>query len=144
VLHVANVAIADDDVGVAREQRPEQPGDVVAGVLIVRVGVDDVVGIELQRGVETRGKRRREAFASPETDDVLHAVSARDLDRVVGRAVVDHENLDAIDARNLARHVGQRGRQRRRLVEARDLDNELGHPTSFSTTPSHVIVRARS
>ena len=46
VLDVADVAVADDDVGLAREQRRDQPRDVAAGVLIVGVGVDDEVGAE--------------------------------------------------------------------------------------------------
>ena len=50
---------------------------------------------------------------------------AGDLDRAVGRAVVDDQPLDDVEARDLAREVGQRCRERRLLVEAGDLDDEL-------------------
>ncbi len=56
---------------------------------------------------------------------VVDAELAGHLDRAVGAAVVDDEPLDDVDPRQLARQVGERRRQRRLLVEARDLDHEL-------------------
>ena len=50
---------------------------------------------------------------------------ARDLDRAIGRPVVDDQPLDDVEAGDLAREVGQRCRERRLLVEAGDLDDEL-------------------
>ena len=50
---------------------------------------------------------------------------ARDLDRAVGRAVVDHEPLDLVEALDLAREVGKRDRERLLLVQAGNLDDQL-------------------
>ena len=118
-------------------------------VLVVGVGVDDEVGAELQRRVDAGHEGGGQALAAPEPDHVLHAVRARDLGRAVARPVVDDEHLDAVDARQASRQVAQRARKRLGLVEAGDLDDQLGHgphdyaPTSFSITPSQVICRAR-
>src|SRR3972149_6022072 len=69
--------------------------------------------------------------------------------RPAAGAVVDDQPLDAVDARNGAGNVPQRGRQRLRFVEARDLNDELLHvvvppepSTSLAITPSHVICDA--
>ena len=44
----ADVAVADHDVGLATEQRGEELADIPTGVLVVRVGVDDEIGVEFQ------------------------------------------------------------------------------------------------
>ena len=113
-----------------RSARPSTIGrdelrDVRAHVLVVGVGVDDDVGAELQARVEARLEAGGEALVVRQLDDVVDAVLARDLDRPVGRAVVDDEPLDDVDAGDLAREVGQRRRERLLLVEAGDLDDEL-------------------
>ena len=105
---VCDLAVADDHVGVAGEDRRDQLGDVAAEVLVVGVGVDDHVGAELQAGVEAGLEGRGEALVVGQPDDVVDAVLARDLDRAVGRAVVDHEPLDRVEAVDLARQVGER------------------------------------
>ncbi len=69
------------------------------------------------------------AAASPRLwrmrDDVVDAERPGDLDRAVAAAVVDHEPLDDVDARDLAGQIGDGERQRLLLVEARDLDDQL-------------------
>ena len=82
-------------------------------VLVVGVGVDDDVGAELQAGVEPGLEARGQALVVREPDDVVDAVLARHLDGAVGRAVVDDEPLDDVEARDLAREVGERGGERR-------------------------------
>jgi hypothetical protein len=139
-----DVAIADADVGLAGDQRLQQLLDVAARILIVGVGVDDVVGAEFDGGVDARHERRGEAFVAAEADDVMHAVRARHVRRAVARPVVDHQDFDDVDSGDGRRQIAQRVRQRERFVQARDLDDQFGHATSFSTTPSHVTVRARS
>ena len=60
---------------------------------------------------------------------MVHPVGPGDLDGAVGGAVVDDQPLDAVEALDVARQVGQRHGQRLGLVEARDLDDELhGRP----------------
>ena len=82
-----------------REDRRDELGDVAAFVLVVGVGVDDHVGAELQAGVEAGLERGGEALVVGQPDDVVDAVRARDLDRPVGRAVVDDQPLDRVEAR---------------------------------------------
>ena len=72
-------------------------------------------------GLEAGG----EALVVREPDDVVDAVLARDLDRAVGRAVVDDQPLDRLEPRHLARKIAQRDREGVLLVQARDLDDQL-------------------
>ena len=114
-----DLAVADDHVGLAGEDRRDQLRHVGAAVLVVGVGVDDDVGAELEAGVEPGLESGGEALVVGQPDDVLDPVLARDLDRAVGRAVVDDQQLDLVDALDLARQVGDRRRQRRLLVRGR-------------------------
>ena len=59
---IADLAVADDHVGAALEDRRDQPRDVRAAVLVVGVGVDDHVGAQLQAGVEPGLEGAREAL----------------------------------------------------------------------------------
>ena len=120
-----HLAVADDHVGLAGEDRRDQLRDVGAHVLVVGVGVDDDVGAELQAGVEPRLETRREPLVVGQPDDVLDAAFARHRDRAIGRAVVDHEQLDRVESGEGARQVGDRRRQRLFLVQAGDLDDQL-------------------
>ena len=95
---VMHLAVADDHVGVAGDDRRDELGDVRAVVLVVGVGVDDHVGAELERGVEAGLEAVREALVVRQPDDVVDAVGARHLDGAVGRAVVDDEPLDGVEA----------------------------------------------
>ena len=125
VLDVLDLAVADHHVGVAGDDRRDELGDVGPVVLVVGVGVDDHVGAELQRRVQARLEARRQALVVGQADDVVDAVLARDLDRAVGRAVVDDQPLDDVEARQLARQVAQRDGEGLLLVQAGDLDDEL-------------------
>ena len=61
---------------------------------------------------------------------------ARDLDRAVGRAVVDDQPLDRVEAGDLAREVGERQRQLLLLVETGDLDDELHGAVTANALPA--------
>ena len=56
---------------------------------------------------------------------MIDAMSARDRYRLVGRAVVDDEPLDDLEAPHLAGQVCERPWELVGLVEAGDLDDEL-------------------
>ena len=104
---VLDLAVADDHVGAAGEDRRDEPRDVGGPVLVVGVGVDDHVGAELQRGVDAGLEGGGEALVVGQPDDVVDAVGARDLDRAVGRAVVDDQPLDRVEALDLARQLAR-------------------------------------
>ena len=87
----ADIAVADDDVGRAFEERLHQRGDVRPGVLVVGVGVHDVVGAVTERRVEAGHERRGEAFVGAKPNHVVHAVRSRHLGGAVGGSVVDDE-----------------------------------------------------
>ena len=122
---VDHLAVADDHVGVAGDDRRDELGDVAAVVLVVGVGVDDHVGAELEARVEAGLEAARQALVVGQPDDVVDAELARDLDRAIGRAVVDDEPLHGLEAGDLAGEVAHRDRQRLLLVQAGDLDDEL-------------------
>ena len=98
VLDGHHVAVADDHVGVAaRAIGRDEGGDVVGGVLVVGVGVDDHVGAELEAGVEAGLEGVGEALVVGELHDVVDAELPGDLDRAVGGAVVDDQPLDDVE-----------------------------------------------
>jgi hypothetical protein len=103
VRDAADLAVADDHVGAAVEDRAHEPRDVGPVVLVVGVGVDDHVGAELQRRVDPGLEAGRETLVVRQPHEVLDAVRARDGDGLVGRAVVDHEQLDGVEAVDLSR-----------------------------------------
>ena len=83
------------------------------------------VGAELQAGVEAGLEAGGQALVVREPDDVVDALLTRDLDGAVGRAVVDDEPLDDVEARDLAGEIGERVGELALLVPAGDLDDEL-------------------
>ena len=103
VLDLADLAVADDHVGLAGQDRRHQLGDVGAAVLVVGVGVDDDVGAELQAGVQPGLEAGGEALVVGQADDVLDPVLAGDLDGAVAGAVVDDQQLDRRRCRRSAR-----------------------------------------
>ena len=60
-------------------------------------------------------------------DDVVNAMLARHAGSVVAAAIIDDEELDLIDTLNVARQCRQGVGQVIGLVEARYLDDQLGH-----------------
>jgi hypothetical protein len=125
MLHRLDLAVADHHVGVPGHDRRHERDHVGPAVLVVCVRVDDHVRPELERGVEPGLEAPSETLVVRQAHDVVDAVLARDLDRAVGRAVVDHQELDHVEAWHLARQLGQRDGERRLLVLAGDLDDQL-------------------
>jgi hypothetical protein len=125
VLDRVGLAVADDHVGAAGEDRFDELRDVAAVVLVVGVGVDHDVGAELEAGVEARLEAGGKPLVVGEPHDVVDAVGARDVDRGVRRAVVDDQPLDLVDPLDRPREIAQRGRQLLGLVEAWNLDDQL-------------------
>jgi hypothetical protein len=109
VLYLVRLAVSDDHVRLTGEDRRHELRDVAAEVLVVRVRIDDDVGAELQRRVETRLERGGQPAVVGQANDVIDPVLAGDLDGAVAGAVVDHQPFDLLDALDFARQVRQRG-----------------------------------
>ncbi len=139
-LHLGNRPGADDHLGLARDNRRDQRRDAGRVVLVVGVGVHDHVGAEPERRLEAGHEGRREAAVGGVAHHVVGAAGARGLGGAVGRAVVDHQPLDAVEARHRARQLRQRRGKLRRLVEAGNLDDELA-PPPVRHGPSSVAAR---
>ncbi len=111
MLDPGHLAVADDHVGAALEDRAHEPRDVGAVVLVVGVGVDDHVGAELQRRVDAGLEAGGKALVVGQAHEVVDAVGTGDRDGLVGRAVVDDQPLDDVEAVDLAGQVGERLRE---------------------------------
>ena len=125
VVDRGDIAVTDHHFGLAVEDRPHQQRHVGAAVLVVGVGVDDDVGAELQTGVETGLETGCQTAIVGQLDDVVDPALECHGDRFVGRSVVDHEELDLVDAVDLPGQVGKRRRQGFLLVQTGDLDDCL-------------------
>jgi hypothetical protein len=86
--------------------------------LVVRVGVDDHVGAELEGRVDPGLEGNRQALVRVEADDVVDPALPSDPRRRVGGAVIDDQPLDGVEPLELTRQVAQSGRQNVFLVEA--------------------------
>ena len=102
-----------------------QGSDVRPEVLVVGVGVDDQIGAGGQRSLQPGLKRRRQPAVAFLPDDVLHAELPRDLSRPIGAAVIDHQVLDLVHARQGPRQLSQGQGEGLFLVVARDLDDQF-------------------
>ncbi len=52
MFYIGNGAGANDNFRTARQNRLNEPGDVISSVLIVRVGVDNNISACLETGIE--------------------------------------------------------------------------------------------
>ncbi len=121
--HPPHLPVADDDVGFARHHRRDQIGDVAAGILVVGVGVDDDVRPQAEAGVQPALEGAGQPLVLPVTDDVVDAEGVGNGRCLILAAIVNHQNFQAVNARQSAGQIGQRVRQRLRLIVARDLDD---------------------
>ncbi len=123
MLDLPHPSVADDHVGLAPEDGTDELRDLAPRVLVVAVGVDDDVGSERERGLEAGFERRRESPAPRGALHVLDPVPLRDFRRSVGRAVVDHQDLDLVEALDRAGDLGEGRGKGLGFVEAGDLDH---------------------
>jgi hypothetical protein len=122
VLDRAGLPVADDDLGFLPEDRLHELGDLRLRVLVVPVGVHDDVRTVQQRVVDAVTERAGETHVRRVVHEVLDAVLLGDLDGAVGAAVVDHQDLDLVDAVDLSRDGVDDAGEGVLLVEAGDLD----------------------
>jgi hypothetical protein len=117
--------VADNDIGATIENWPDEVRDVGARILIVTVGVDDDICAQAKAGIDAGAEGAGQAAVPRMADVVVDPGRPRDLCGAVGGAVIDHQDLDDIDALDPPRNVRHRLWQRLLLVEARDLDDEF-------------------
>src|SRR3546814_17009937 len=103
---VGDAAVADDDVGAPVEDRGDDPGDILADILAVGVGVDDDVGARRERGIDTRTERGGKPAVGAVAHAMMHAPHAGDLPRIVVSAVVADGDFVRVDAVAPARPRG--------------------------------------
>jgi hypothetical protein len=129
VAQLGNVAIADDDVRLATEQRGDQARNFARRILVVGVGIDDEVRAGLERGIDAGDECGRQPLVAAETHDVLDAALVRHISGAVARSVVDDQHLHDVDPGDRSRQIGEGRRQRRGFVQTRNLDDEFFHET---------------
>ncbi|OPZ67140.1 MAG: hypothetical protein BWY83_02694 [bacterium ADurb.Bin478] len=125
MLDGAGIAVADHQISLMRQNRPHQLGDIFARILVIGVGVDNQIRAQPQTGVQAGGKAGGQSLIAIQAHDMVNAQLPRDLHRFILAAVVDHQNLDGIDALDLAGQVRQRDRQGLRFVITGNLNDQL-------------------
>jgi hypothetical protein len=112
-------------VGATLENRFDNFRDLLAGVLVIGVGINDDIGAELEGGVDPYHERNSQPLVFLEDYDVAHAEFFRKIGSTVRTPVVDDEDLDALDPWNLSREPDQSLLQVLALVKTGDLNDEF-------------------
>ena len=97
-----NFAVAYNHVGLSIDDRLDKLGDVVAVVLVIRVGIDDDIGSMLERELKTGHERESETLIVTEGKDMISSLAQRQLGRPVAAAIVNDEPFHNVKARNRA------------------------------------------
>jgi len=120
------LAIAEDYIRFAVEDRLDQSGDIGLWVLVVAIGSHDDVGAELQRSIERGSVRGGEAPVTSMAYHVIRARSTRDVTGFVSGSVVHDQHLHAVYAFDLTWNAPDDSWEILCLVEAGDLDDDFG------------------
>ena len=98
MLGLVNGALTNDDVRFAFQDWTNQFFNIVAAVLVVRVGIDDDIGTVPQAGIQSCHEAFGEAFVASEVHNIMDTPVFGHLDSVVLTAIVDDEIFDCINA----------------------------------------------
>lgn len=120
----SRTAITHAYIDIACEYWCDEPLDIRSFVLVVGVGVDDDVGAEPQRGIETSHVGDRQTPSARKSNDVMNTKSGCNFARPIVAAVIDDQDLDDIDTWNGTGQFCERLRQLIAFVETRDLYDE--------------------
>jgi len=97
-------------------------------------------GFRVERsGLEGGG----ESAVAGEPDHVVDPIPSRHVDRPVGRAVIDHQPLDGVEADDLARQLCEHRGEGFLLVQAGDLDDELHRRAMVAAPLGRVLPPGR-
>jgi hypothetical protein len=108
--------------------------------LVVGVGIDDDVGAEAQTIVDAGLIGVGEASPGRVADDMIDAGGTGDGHGIVGAAVVDEQDLDHINARDLAGDIADHLGNGFCFIERRDLDDELHDNLRLCKKSNHPII----
>src|SRR5882757_6133849 len=95
------LTVGNDDVCPPGDDRLNQVGDALLRVLVIAVGIDQDVATELQSALHAIMERAAQTAVAGMPDEVRHAVLLGNLDRAVGRTVIDDEDDDLVDPGDL-------------------------------------------
>lgn len=98
VVDGAGLAVTYNDVVGAVQDWLNEARNILLGVLVVTVSIDDNVGTQLKRLVKAFIKTRGQALVPAMADDVIGTELGGHGDGVVTGAVVDDERLDDVNA----------------------------------------------
>jgi hypothetical protein len=125
VLDQVHLAIGDDDLRLAPQNRLHQVADALLRVLVVTVGVDHDVGAELQRALHAVVEGAAQSAVTGMPDEVGHAVGLGHLDGAIGGTVVDDQHDDLRDPGDLLGDGGEHHAQGVLFVETGDLHHQF-------------------
>ena len=112
-------------MGTLFENRLNECDNIGTAVLVISIGIDNNIGTEFEAGVKTRFEGMAQTAIFWESDNMIHAMFARDLRRAIRRTIVNDQNLDFVNTGNFARNILNRIWQGLFFVEAGDLDNQF-------------------
>ncbi len=124
---LAHSPVPHDKIGSPGENRLKDAGDIRGLILIVRVGVHDVICPLTHRSLEASAKGCGQAQVPLMTDHVMDPEPTGYGRGLVAAAIVDDQIFDAVDSGQRDRQVPDGPFQGSRLVETRDLNDQLGH-----------------
>ena len=131
---VAHAAITDHQIGFVRHNRRNQRGDVLADILPIGVGVDDDISASRKRSINAALKGGGQPAVAAVADYVMDSEPAGDIGSAIVAAIVDHQHFDHVHPGQTPGQRDQRFRQAFRLVETRDLDDQLSHVAPLSVS----------
>ncbi len=122
-----NAAITNHDIGLVGKDGRNQPGNVGPFVLAIGIGVDDDIRASGKRRIKATLEGGGQAPVAAMADDMVGAEPPGDIGRAIVAAIVDHQHFDPVDPVDPARQRHQRLGQGLGLVEAGNLNDQLGH-----------------
>ena len=122
---VVGLAVSNHDFSFAVDYGSDQPGDVLAAILVIPVGVDDNVRSQPQTGIDAGLKGPGKTFVDPIAHDMVHPGPAGGFKGRVGAAVVNHQDVHLFNALDDPGDVRHGFRQGRCFVVAGNLDKQF-------------------
>src|SRR5438045_3908214 len=100
------VAVADNNIRASKKDGLDKPGNIGASVLIVAVSIDNDIGPESQRDVQSSPEGRGKAPISRVTGNVVGSGVQGNRAGSILRTVVDNHHQNLVDPWNSTRNLG--------------------------------------